>query len=140
MAVTDPATGNAGVGSTFFEGLVDRMGDLMGDAAGHAAFHFAAYTEGERMAAGFSDTDLDKVLERIDAVLGHRSELLETGKDVRIRVRGSRLLEANAGILNGIALGTLEGALSKLRGRRHVATLEHNHEGAIVTLREDGDD
>lgn len=127
------------MGSSFFEGLVDRMGDLMGDAAGHAAFHFAAYTEGERMAAGFSDVDLEKVLERIDAVLGHKSELLEAGTDVRIRVRGSRLLEAKASILNGIALGTLEGALSKLRSRRHVATLEHNHEGAIVTLREDAD-
>lgn len=139
MSAADPATKGAGVGSSFFEGLVDRMGDLMGDAAGHAAFHFAAYTEGERMATGFSDADIDKVLERIDAVLGHKSELLESGQEVRIRVRESRLLEAKAGILNGIALGTLEGALSRLRGRRHVATLEHDHEGAIVTLREDGD-
>lgn len=111
----------------------------MGDVAGHAAFHFAAYTEGERLASGFSNEDLGKVLERIDAVLGHRSELVEAGPEVCIRVRGSRLLDSGAGILNGIALGTLEGALSKLRRRRHVAILTHNPEGAIVTLTEDRD-
>ncbi len=134
----DPANGSAGVGSSFFEGLVDRMGDLMGDAAGNAAFHFAAYSEGERMATGFTEGDLVKVLERIDAVLGQQSELMESGRNrVRICIRGSRLLETDAGILNGIALGTLEGAISKLRGRRHVATLEHAPEGKIVLIQEE---
>lgn len=137
MTVTDPAAHRAGVGNSFFEGLVDRMGDLMGDAAGQAAFHFAAYTEGERLAEGFGDEDLEKVLERIDAVLGHNSALEERGPVVRIRVRGSRLLDPEAAILNGIALGTLEGALSRLRNRPHTARLEHNGDGALVTLQED---
>ncbi len=133
-----PASSTAGMGSSFFEGLVDRMGDLMGDAAGNAAFHFAAYSEGERMAAGFFPDDLDKVLERVDAVLGQSSELLESNQSqVRICVRGSRLLETDAGILNGIALGTLEGAVSKLRGRRHVATLEHSADGKMVLIQEE---
>ncbi len=139
MTAMGPANGSAGVGSSFFEGLVDRMGDLMGDAAGHAAFHFAAYTEGERMASGFTDEDLDKVLERIDAVLGHKSELVDSAGEVRIRVQGSRLLDSEAGILNGIALGTLEGAVSKLRSRRHVATLERRGDDTLVTLREEND-
>lgn len=131
----EPAAGS------FLEGVVDRMGDLLGDKAGQAAFQFAAHSEGKRIASGYASEPVGRLLERLDAVLGHRTELLEEApSSVHLKVSGSRLLDADRAILEIIVLGMLEGAFSTLRGARHRAKVtKRTSEGILIEVSVDDD-
>lgn len=126
-----------GLGAPLLEGLLNRISELMGDGASLAAFRFAAFEEGRRIAGGYRGDDLRTLLERLDAVLGHRTRLLEeTPALVRLRVAGSPMLASDRPIVQGIALGVLEGALLVNRGRRYTGRIAQppTADGVLVEL------
>ncbi len=106
---------------------MDRISELMGDGASMAAFRFAAFEEGRRIGSGYRPNETRRMLDRLDAVLGHRSEILDEGTPLKLQVQESSMLESDREIVQGIALGVLEGALLASRGRRHAGTVVGPH-------------
>jgi len=133
-AATDADTGGSG---SLLEGLLDRISELMGDGASMAAFRFAAFEEGRRIGAGYRPDDLGRLLERLDAVLGHRTKVVSDERRlVRLRIHGSNMLSSDRTIVQGIALGVLEGALLASRGSRYSGkVLGRSEEGTEVELK-----
>jgi hypothetical protein len=115
------------------EGLLDSISDLIGDGASLAAFRYAAIEEGRRIGAAFRPSETERLLERVDAVLGQRSTLVTT-TPLRIRVEDSALLASSKEVVRGIALGLLEGALNASRGGRHKATLDRENGQVDIVL------
>lgn len=106
-----------------FGGLLDRFTEIVGDGPSYATFHFASQQEGARLGANSGPAELPDLLRRVDAILGHRSRLVESGPElVRIEVDGSALL-AGGRVGVGVLLGFLEGVLK--------AVFKHAVEGGV---------
>lgn len=122
-------------GGSLLEGLLDRISELMGDAVSMSAFRYAAFEEGRRIGQGYRADDTGQMLARLDAVLGQSSELREDkGNALRLRVTGSRMLQSGRPVVQGIALGVLEGALLASRGSRFTGSVEDQEEDACDVL------
>ncbi len=107
----------------FFEGLVDRLGNLLGDRAGRAALEYAAFSEGKRVASGYGAGQMRQLLDRLDAMLGQHTTVVDEGPPWILHVRESRLLEEEHGLLAGICLAVLSGACGDLHGKTCEAKL-----------------
>jgi hypothetical protein len=100
-------------------GLLGHIRQIVGDGASYAMLHYGAVEEGKRFGSGYGPMDLPKVLQRIDAVLLHESEVAKDDVDVvTVRVRASPLLRTGHRSVQGIVVGLLEGALSASRQGR----------------------
>lgn len=100
-------------------GLLGHMKQIVGDGASYAMLHYGAVEEGKRLAAGTSAADLPRVLERIDAILQHRTEVVkDDGSIVTLRVHSSGLLRTGHRSMQGIVVGLLEGSLAASRQGR----------------------
>lgn len=101
-------------------GLLAHIKQIVGDGASYAMLHYGAVEEGKRLGSGYGAGDLAKILERIDAVLGHRSEILkDDGGAVTVRVQASALLRTGHRSMQGVVVGLLEGSLAASRHGRY---------------------
>lgn len=100
-------------------GLLGHIKQIVGDGASYAMLHYGAVEEGKRLGSGYSPQDLAKVLERIDAVLGQKTEVLkDDGGSVTVRVVQSPLLKTGHRSMQGVVVGLLEGSLAATRHGR----------------------
>lgn len=105
-------------------GLLTHMKQIVGEGASYAMLHYGAMEEGKRFGAGYGPADLPRLMERIDGVLGHRSQLLkDEGNLVSVRVHASPLLLTGQRSVQGVILGLLEGALTASRQARYKGTI-----------------
>jgi len=99
-------------------GLLSHMKQIVGDGAAYAMLHYGAMEEGKRFGAAEAG-DLAAILARFDAILMHKSEIVDEGDDVvKIRVHSSALLGSGQRAMHGIVLGLVEGALTSARKAR----------------------
>ena len=104
-------------------GLLAHMKQIVGDGACYAMLHYGAMEEGKRFGAAEDSQDLAGVLTRIDAILQHKSEIVqETDALVTIRIHSSALLTTGQRAMHGIVLGLVEGALTSTRKARYKGT------------------
>jgi hypothetical protein len=122
-------------------GLLSHMKQIVGDGACYAMLHYGAMEEGKRFGAAETGEDLAGVLARIDAILQHKSEIVqETDGLVTIRVHSSPLLSTGQRAMHGIVLGLVEGALTSTRKARYKGTvIQGGGPGELLLeLRRDG--
>lgn len=101
-------------------GLITHMKQIVGDGACYAMLHYGAMEEGKRFGASVPDGELKGILQRIDAVMMHSSEVVQDdGSTVTIRVHSSAFLPTGQRALHGIILGLVEGALTSARNSRY---------------------
>lgn len=101
-------------------GLLAHIKQIVGDGASYAMLHYGAVEEGKRIGASYAPTDLGKLLERVDGVLGHKSEVVkDDGGSVTVRVHSSPLLRTGHRSMQGVVVGLLEGCLASSRHGRY---------------------
>jgi hypothetical protein len=111
------------------------MKQIVGDGACYAMLHYGAMEEGKRFGAAEVGKDLHGVLQRIDAVLQHKSEIVEESDAlVTIRVHSSALLGTGQRAMHGIVLGLVEGALTSTRKARYKGTVVQAATPGEITL------
>ncbi len=99
------------------EGVLGHVRGVVGDGAYRAMLHYGAVEEGRRLVDGAEFRD---ALERLDSVLGHRSEVVrDDGALVVVRVSESVLVESEDRVLAPVVTGLIEGALSAARRARY---------------------
>ncbi len=114
MAVTEQEpSGEVG----FLANLFDHFRDLVGEAAACTSLRYAAYQEGKRIGQGHRLEDLPALARRLDAILGHNSDLRSEGKVISCTVEGDERLSAGHPLTEAVTLGLLEGALQVVTGR-----------------------
>lgn len=100
-------------------GLLGHIKQIVGDGASYAMLHYGAVEEGKRLGSGYAPQDFGKVLERIDAVLGHKTEVLkDDGGTITVRIQQSALLRTGHRSMQGVVVGLLEGSLAASRHGR----------------------
>lgn len=116
-------------------GLLSHMKQIVGDGAAYAMLHYGAMEEGKRFGAAEAGKDLKNVLERIDTILMHKSEVVEESENlVTIRVHSSPLLTTGQRAMHGIVLGLVEGALTSTRKARFKGTVVQSAAPGEITL------
>lgn len=119
-------------------GLLGHMRQIVGDGACYAMLHYGAMEEGKRFGAGTGPADLQKVLDRFDHLLLHKTEVLkDDGTNVTIRVHSSPLLENNQRAVHGIILGLVEGALTASRAGRYKGSVISGNGELLLELKRD---
>lgn len=122
-------------------GLLGHIRQIVGDGASYAMLHYGAVEEGKRIGSAAPNHDFAKAVERIDAVLGHQSEVLKDDTNfVTVRVRESALLLTGHRSVQGIVIGLLEGALSVSRHGRFKGSIvdPNSKEEIVVELKREG--
>lgn len=100
-------------------GLLGHIKQIVGDGASYAMLHYGAVEEGKRLGSGYAPQDFPKILERIDAVLGHKAEVLkDDGGAITVRIHQSPLLKTGHRSMQGVVVGLLEGSLAASRHGR----------------------
>lgn len=122
----------------FLGDILKRIGEVMGERAGAATIRYAAHSEGHRIAEGFRPADLPRLLERLDAVVGQRTWLVDTGPPVRVEVDPQGIGSDTFG--RSLLLGALEGAVSRVLGRPVEAHLTEPDGRWAIEMRGRGDD
>ena len=116
-------------------GLISHMKQIVGDGACYAMLHYGAMEEGKRFGAGAGPGDLKKVLDRLDSLLLHKSEILkDDGHSVMLRIHDSAFLATGHRAIQGIILGLVEGALTVSRSSRYKGTIVAGPQKSEVTL------
>lgn len=122
-------------------GLLAHMRQIVGDGASYALLHYGAVEEGKRLGAGCAPGDLGKVLERMDALLGQRSEVVkDDGASLTVRVHESALLRTGQRSMQGLVMGLLEGSLAASRHGRYKGQIvpSAGADGLTIELRREG--
>lgn len=105
-------------------GLLGHIRQIVGDGASYAMLHYGAVEEGKRLGNGYAAQDLPSILGRVDALLGHKTEIMkDDAAAVTIRIHESSLLATGQRAMQGIIVGLMEGALSSSRHGRYKGTL-----------------
>lgn len=121
-------------------GLLGHMRQIVGEGASYAMLHYGAVEEGKRLGAAYGAADLAGALERLDAILLQKSEILadEAGR-VTLRVQGSSFLATGQRSVQGVVVGLLEGCLAASRQARFTGEiLSGGPEGVTIELKADG--
>lgn len=122
-------------------GLVTHMRQIVGDGACYAMLHYGAMEEGKRLGQSSGESDIGRVLARIDQVLSQKSEVVsDSGSEVVIRVHSSPLVDTGQRAIHGVILGLMEGSLTSTRRARYKgAILPGTVKGELVLqLRREG--
>jgi len=116
-------------------GLITHMKQIVGDGAAYAMLHYGAMEEGKRFGAAEAAKGLPAVLDRIDAILMHKSEIVEdTDALVTVRIHSSALLGTGQRAVHGIVLGLVEGAVTSTRKARFKGTVVQAGTPGEITL------
>lgn len=100
-------------------GLLAHMKQIVGDGASYAMLHYGAVEEGKRIGTGYAEQDLPRILERLDAMMGQRTEIVkDDGSSITLRVNTSALLKTGHRSMQGVVIGLFEGSLASSRHGR----------------------
>lgn len=100
-------------------GILGHMRQIVGEGASYAMLHYGAVEEGKRIGSAYGPDDLPLVLTHLDAILRHRSDLLQDdGGTVTVRVDASSFLATGPPAVEGVLVGLLEGCLGASRQAR----------------------
>lgn len=123
-------------------GLLAHVQGIIGEGAAYAMLHYGAVEEGKKLAAGRPGVaagddpeSLRGVVDEIGAMIGQPIKLVEgTRTRAQFEVSRSSLFASSGGLIEGVLLGVIEGALWGLHGKRFTGQIIDEDSADVLSL------